>query len=340
MSDTVTLPLAEIDDLARRALRQAGIDEAGVEAIAAHIAGCERDGCPSHGLLRLPGYCIAASSGRVDGHAVAVVERTAPGVLRVDGRGGFALPALRAVFEEHAALARSQGVAILAMRNAFHFGALWADVEPYAEAGLAALNAVNSQAYVAPFGANARVFGTNPIAFAFPRADGPPLVFDMATSASARGEIMMARIRGERITEGLAVTPEGAPTTDPEQALAGSQLPFGGGHKGASIGLMVELLAAAMTGGNLSREVEPAPEGTGGQPGNAGQLIVAFDPVASGGDEAASRAALLCRLLHEAGVDRLPGDRRGEMRNRHMREGVPVARRLLDEARRLAGGGE
>ncbi|MEX2642060.1 MAG: Ldh family oxidoreductase, partial [Acetobacterales bacterium] len=123
------------------------------------------------------------------------------------------------------------------------------------------------------------------------------------------------------------------------QALAGSQLPFGGGHKGASMGLMVELLAAAMTGGNLSREVEPAPEGTGGQPGNAGQLILAFDPAASGGAGASERADLLCRLLRDAGGERLPGDRRSEMRGRHLREAVSVARRLVDEARKLAGEG-
>ena len=77
------------------------------------------------------------------------------------------------------------------------------------------------------------------------------MVFDYATSASARGEIQVAARDGHSIPEGWALDKDGNPTTDPAAALEGVQLPFGG-HKGNAIMIMVELLSAGLTGGNFA----------------------------------------------------------------------------------------
>jgi len=102
-------------------------------------------------------------------------------------------------------------------------------------------------AYVAPAGGTKPVYGTNPMAFAWPRAGKPPMVFDQASSASARGEIQLHLRDGKPLPEGWAIDAEGKPTTDPQAALGGAQLTFGG-YKGAAIALMVELLAGALIG--------------------------------------------------------------------------------------------
>jgi delta1-piperideine-2-carboxylate reductase len=152
--------------------------------------------------------------------------------------------------------ARSAGIAVLAIRNSHHFAALWPDVEPFAYEGLVALSVVNSMTCVVPHGADRPLFGTNPIAFAAPRADGEPIVFDLATSAIAHGDVQIAARKGERLPPGMGVDGLGQPTQDPKAILeGGALLPFGG-HKGSALSMMVELLAAALTGGNFSFEFD------------------------------------------------------------------------------------
>lgn len=155
-----------------------------VAAVLAHnCASAERDGAHSHGVFRIPGYLSTLASGWVDGRAVPRVEDVAPGYLAVDAGNGFAQPAYRAAYSALVAKARANGVALLAIRNSHHFAALWPDVEPLAGDGLVALALVNSMACVVPSGGTTALFGTNPIAFAAPRAGHEPLVFDLATSA-------------------------------------------------------------------------------------------------------------------------------------------------------------
>src|SRR5690606_5838678 len=118
--------------------------------------------------------------------------------------------------------------------------------------GLVALTFVNSMACVVPHGGKRPLFGTNPIAFAAPRASGDPLVFDLATSAIANGDVQIAAREGHQLPPGYGVDRNGEPTCDPKAILdGGALLPFGG-YKGSALSMMVELLAAALTGGNFS----------------------------------------------------------------------------------------
>ncbi len=179
-----------------------------------------------------------------------------PASCRVDAANGFAQPALAAARALLVDKARSAGIALLAIHNSHHFAALSPDVEPFAEQGLVALSVVNSMTCVVPHGADRPLFGTNPIAFAAPRADGAPIVFDLATSAIAHGDVQIAARKGERLPPGMGVDSLGQPTQDPKAILeGGALLPFGG-HKGSALSMMVELLAAALTGGNFSFRVQ------------------------------------------------------------------------------------
>jgi (2R)-3-sulfolactate dehydrogenase (NADP+) len=132
----------------------------------------------------------------------------------------------------------------------------------------------NTPKAMAPWGGGAAVFGTNPIAFAAPREGAAPLVIDLSLSKIARGKVMAAKKRGEPIPEGWALGPDGEPTTSPDAALAGTMLPMGDA-KGAALALMVEILAATLTGANYSYEATSFFDAEGAPPG-VGQLLIAM----------------------------------------------------------------
>lgn len=328
----VRLSLDEVRDLATRTLVHLGASKDNADAVADVITAAERDECKSHGLFRLPGYGVALRNGRIDGKAVPVIADLAPGVVQVDAKGGFAPLALNAGRAPLAEKARSQGIAAMPLVNAYHFAALWYEVEALAVLGLVAFAFVNSRSYVAPAGGAKPLYGTNPMAFGWPRKGRPPLVFDQASSASARGEIMIHKRDGKPIPEGWAIDHEGMPTTDPAAALAGAQLPFGG-YKGAAVALMVELMASGLPQSHFGFEAAAEDTGDGG-PAKGGELLLAMDPsrfAVGGGDAALDHAeTLFARLLAQDGT-RLPSDRRYAARQRTPREGIRIPTQLHDE---------
>ncbi|MNO51778.1 (2R)-3-sulfolactate dehydrogenase (NADP(+)) [compost metagenome] len=304
--------------------------------LAQNCAGAERDGAHSHGVFRIPGYVSTLQSGWVNGQAVPVVEDVASGFVRVDAGNGFAQPALAAARPLLVEKARSAGIAVLAIRNSHHFAALWPDVEPFAYEGLVALSVVNSMTCVVPHGADRPLFGTNPIAFAAPRADGDPIVFDLATSAIAHGDVQIAARKGERLPPGMGVDSLGQPTQDPKAILeGGALLPFGG-HKGSALSMMVELLAAALTGGNFSFEFDWKSH-PGAKTPWTGQLLIVIDPSKAAGQGFAERSQELVRQMHGVGLKRLPGDRRHTQRARSQVEGIALEASELAHLRELAG---
>lgn len=304
--------------------------------LARNCAAAERDGAHSHGVFRIPGYVSTLKSGWVDGQAVPVVEDVAPAFVRVDAGNGFAQPALAAARGLLVEKARHAGIAILAIRNSHHFAALWPDVEPFAEEGLVALSVVNSMTCVVPHGADRPLFGTNPIAFAAPRAGGDPIVFDLATSAIAHGDVQIAARKGERLPAGMGVDGLGQPTDDPKAILeGGALLPFGG-HKGSALSMMVELLAAGLTGGNFSFEFDWSNH-PGAKTPWTGQLLIVIDPGKGAGQNFAERSQGLIRQMHGVGLKRLPGDRRHRQREKSGREGIALPASELRQLRELAG---
>lgn len=303
------LSFDDLQALVARILMQAGMSDANAAIVARVIVVAERDGAHSHGLFRLPGYVSTLRSGWVDGHATPVVKEVAPSMLHADASNGYAQVALDAVRVPLMAMARRQGVATLCVSNSHHFAALWPDVEPFAEAGFVALTVVNARSRVAVFGARKKMLGTNPMAFACPRANGPPLVWDQASSVMSQGEVLRARQAGHAVPLGVGLDAAGEPSTDPAAILdGGALLPFGA-HKGADIALMVEILAAALTGGRFGFEDQSAAY-PGAQSSNAGQFLLLIDPAHSAGGTFAHRVEMLIGQLREAGATRLPGEAR------------------------------
>jgi len=330
------LSLAEAEALVVRALTACETSDANARTVAAALVAAEADGQGGHGLSRVAAYAGQARSGKVDGRAQPEVDRLSPAAVRIDAGAGFAFPALEVARQELRRMAGDSVVGIAGIHHSHHFGQAGYHVERLAEKGLVALMVGNSPSAMAPWGGSKGIFGTNPIAFAAPRKDHPPLVIDLSLSKVARGKVMAAAKTGQRIPEGWALDPEGNPTTDPEAALAGTMIPMGDA-KGAALALMVEILSASLIGANHAFEASSFFTADGPPPG-VGQFILAIDPGPLSGGSFAARLEVLIAALEDQDGARLPGERRFALRAAAARDGIAVPRVLLTEIRALAGG--
>ncbi|MFT4015244.1 MAG: Ldh family oxidoreductase [Paracoccus sp. (in: a-proteobacteria)] len=308
----------------RQIFLRVGMAEVQAEPLARIIAAGERDGCKSHGVYRVEGVLRTLKAGKVRGDAVPRLVSQEGAIIRVDAAWGFSTPGFELGLPLLVQRAADLGLAAMVVNDCTHFSALWPEVEAVTDHGLAALVMCPSYSTVAPAGGNAPLLGTNPLAFGWPRPDQPPYVFDFATSVAARGEIELHRRAGKPLPEGWAIDAQGRPTTDPEAALAGAMLPFGG-HKGSAIGTMIELLAGVMIGDLTSPEALDLLGTTTLAPAH-GELIIAMSPAkfAAGrkGDPFA-RAELLLQAIQGQGA-RLPSQRRFAARAAAAREGIAL----------------
>ena len=309
-----------------RIFLKCGCSDRVANILARNCAAAERDGAHSHGLFRVPGYVSSLTSNWVDGRAIPLLEDVSPGFLRIDAANGYAIAALEAGRQMALKKAFENGIAIVATRNSHHLGALSLDVEAFATEGLVAIALTNSMKSVVPFGGHSSVYGTNPIAFASPRATGYPLVFDQATSVMAYGDVLIASQTGRKVDIGVGVDRHGQPTTDPAAIIDGGSLCAFGGHKGASISLMIEILCAALVGGCFSYEMDIR-NTVGAATARTGQTIILIDPGAGRGQLAdfAQRVEELLQQVLGAGQARLPGERRHAIREQSLREGIRVS---------------
>jgi len=326
MTEVVNIPLPQVHKLALDALMCQGFSADQANAIATTVTAAERDECHSHGLFRIPFYVKAAANPSTDPAAIPDLSVSESAVVHVDAQDGFCPLAIQVGMEPLVEKASTHGIAALAIHNVYNIAALWPEVETLAEQGLVAFAFTAANAYVAPHGGSKPVFGTNPMAFSWPRGNQPPFVFDQASSVSARGEIQLHAIAGKTIPDGWAIDEHGNSTNQPDEALQGAQLPFGG-HKGSSIALMIELLAGAMIGDLFSYESSEKDTLNVGAP-FGGEFIIAINPVhtlTDGNTVAAQNRAdkLFKRILEQDGT-RLPSSRRYEARNRTQIDGVNV----------------
>lgn len=335
VSDKETIGFEALRALLQRIFLRHGTNERVAAILADNCAACERDGCHSHGIFRIPGYVASLSSGWVDGRADPVATRVGPSYLRIDAKNGFAQSAVSRFEKEILSILEETGIAVVALRDAHHFSALWPDLEPFANNGYLGLTMVTGGRVVVPPGGRKRILGTNPIAFATPVAGTDPMIFDFATSAMSHGDLRIAADAGRPVPAGTGVDAAGRPTTDPHEIHdGGGILPFGG-HKGAALSLMVEILASGLTGGRFSAEVDFT-----GFPGAetpcTGQVLILLDAARSGNEGFSQRIRAFLDAVRDAGQERLPSDRRLAHRRLSERQGIAVSRLDLARLRALA----
>ena len=328
------LTLDEVQELSRRMLVRAGASALQAGPTARSIRDAEADGIRTVGLSYLPTYCDHLACGKVNGAAVPMVSRPRSATVVVDAHHGFAHPAFVAGRESLVEATRACGIAVMSVQHSYSAGVLGWFVEPLAEAGLVAIMFANSSALMAPAGGSKAFFGTNPIAWAAPRAAGAPVVADLSSSAVAWVTVNAAAQAGEAIPLGWAIDAEGRPTTDAQAALAGAMSPAAG-HKGSALALLVDIMSGGVSGSNFSFEAAGFGGNEGGPP-DVGQVILAIDANATMGPGFVERIESdLVAMVDQPGV-RLPGDRRLAMRRQAERDGVDVPQDLHDLLQRYA----
>jgi len=326
-----TISLAETEELVAGALERNRTATDNARAVAKALVLAEADGIKTHGLLRTAFYAAQAKAGKVNGSASPGIKTPRPGVAVIDANNGFAYPAINLALKRLPDMAAACGIAAAGIGRSHHCGAVGHHAEALADAGLVALFFANGPAAMAPWGGKTAVFGTNPIAFACPLPGREPIVVDLSLSKVARGNVMAAAKKGEPIPEGWALDAEGRATTDANAALAGTMVPLGDA-KGTALALMVELIAAGMTGSNFAAEASSYFDAEG-PPSMTGQFIIAMDPAAfASGIE---RFAVLARSIEDQQGARLPGMRRYALRKRAQQEGIAVSDALLAELKGL-----
>ena len=310
---TVPLSLKDIYNLANKTLLANGCDEETSNILSDLIMKAERDGSLSHGLFRLPAYIAGLKSGKINGKNRPKVSKITPSVVKVDGNNCLAPMVLNKSLPELIKAAKENGVAILSITNSHHMAAMWPETEAIAEEGLVAFACTSYKPAVAPAGSIKPLFGTNPISFAWPRKNKPPVVYDMATASMAMGEVQVAKREGHKVPLGTGLTKDGKDTTDPaEIADGGVLLPFGG-YKGSGIAMMVELLAGALVGDNFSYETAEKDNNDGGPP-SGGEFILAISPDKLSNSDWDTHSSKFFEKMKSMGDVRLPGERRHKNR--------------------------
>ena len=321
------LTLSEIYDLSYKHLRRCGASELQAGPAAESVRDAEADGIRNVGLNYLPIYLGHLQHGKLDGDAVPTIISQEGAVMQVDAAHGFCHTAFAHALPAYATLTREMGVAVMSLQRSYSAGVVGWFNNLLAQEGLVSLMVANAPRSVTPYGGKGSFFGTNPIGFGAPRPDDPPIVVDMATSATAKVNVKQAYKEGREIPLGWAMDSDGNPTTDPKAGLAGGLAPLGGA-KGFGLGLMVDIMAAGLTGGNWAYNAPMFGNNEGPAP-NVGQIIIAMAPAKVGGTDYNSRVEDMLGALEAKEGVRLPGTRRHAFRTNAEANGIDVPDTLI-----------
>ncbi|MEE6261128.1 Ldh family oxidoreductase [Plantactinospora sonchi] len=331
------------DDLvaaAARILVAVGTPASAADTVARSLVESDLVGHDSHGVRRLVPYVQAVRTGRIDPTASPEVERRHRATAVVDGRNGFGQLAARLAVAEARRLARRYGVGVVTIDNCNHIGRLGEYVQSLAEADLVGLAFCNINPTVAPYGGRERRLGTNPLAWAAPRApESPPVVVDFATAGIAEGKLALLMAAGERVDTGLLVDVAGEDSTDPGDFYrGGALLPFGA-HKGYGLSVMIEIVGGLLSGAGISS-----------LPGYAdtnGTVLVSIDvgnflPVPRFREQTERFCRLLADTAPAAGHGRggvlVPGEKEARTRAGRIRDGIALAPATWRDLALLPGG--
>ena len=332
----------QLEDFTGRVLQAVGLPQPDAEIVAELMVRADLDGSDGHGIFRLPQYVRRIRAGGINIEPAITVVRETGAMALVDGDNGMGHLVMRFAAHHAMAKARDNGVAWVGVRNSNHAGpaALYARM-PLAEDMIGIYVAVGSANHLPPWGGTEMLLSTNPIAFAVPAMDEPPIVLDMATTVAAYGKVKTAALRGETMPEGWMIDREGRPLTDPNRADEGFLLPIGG-PKGAGLSLVFGLLAGTLNGAAFGRDVIDF-NADSTTPTNTGQFIIALSIETFGNVDGFKRNVdAVIRAMKASptmpGVDavRMPGTRGHRTRAERSADGIPLHDSLYEGLEALA----
>jgi LDH2 family malate/lactate/ureidoglycolate dehydrogenase len=313
-------------------------DDAAIVAdcmIFAHLRGFD-----THGLPCLAGYVESLEQGRIQARPQLGIERPMPWSVRVDADNGLGHIAAWRAMQLAVESAESFGIGAAAIRRSNHFGAASCYSTQALPANCIGIVTSNAAAAAAPFGALEQFLGTNPLSVAVPTLSAPPFVVDMATTEGSRKKVRQALKQGMPLPAGWAVDKDGDPTTDPQAALDGLMLPFGG-MKGSAITLLLDIMAGVLTGAEFGGRVLSVMTNQERESGNGNFMLVlkvdAFLPSAEFKARMDEELARLRALKPAKGVSEViyPGYKEHFTEAARRERGIPLPGDVVKEARQI-----
>jgi LDH2 family malate/lactate/ureidoglycolate dehydrogenase len=318
----------------------AGMPETDAALMADSLVQADLWGHQSHGVLRTSWYLARLESGVMKAVTQPKFVVDAGAVAVIDAEDGVGQVVTEIATRDVIRRAKVHGVAAVAVRNSNHFGTCMYWTKRGAETGCVMMLMTNGGPAIAPWGGKKKIIGTNPWSYAAPAGKLPPLLVDMAITGVARGKIYLARQRHEKIPLGWALTADGAPTTDPQEAIDGIILPMAG-HKGYAIGVVVDMLAGVLSGSAFLEAVN-GPYKTDKKSG-AGHFMAAFDiskfqPLAEFEKRMEEFIAEIKGVPFAQGVEEIfyPGEMEARADERQRREGLELPEDTIADLDRIA----
>lgn len=255
-------------------LTRMNVKEEHAEIVADVTLDANLKGFTSHGLGRFPQYVKGLKAGTIATDNEIEIEKETPAMALINGNHIFGHVVAYKAMEIAIQKAKETGIAVVGIHDSNHFGVAGYYSDMAVMEDMIGLVIANTEPAVAPIGGKEPILGTNPIAIGIP-SNKHYVSVDMATSASARGKLLEAMRKGQKIPENVALDEDGNPTIDPECALRGSILPFGA-HKGYALAFMIEIMAGPLVRAASGKAVKGTanPE----EMCTKGDLIMAIDP--------------------------------------------------------------
>lgn len=319
-SEPAELPIEGVRAFTAAAFTAAGMDPADAAVMADNFLWADLRGVDTHGIQRLTWYLRWFEQGRCDPRSQMTVTRELPALLSGDGNSGLGQLVATRFMERLIPKAAEAGLCVGTLRNSNDWGCGGWYPHLAAQAGLVCVATTTSVPNLAPYGARTKLFGNNPLAFAFPRRNGPPILLDMALTPVALGKVLRAQAEGTEVPLDWGFKDrDGNPTTDPGLAMAGI-VPAIGGYKGTGLAMITNILAGVLTGSAHTGGVDV---------GKRGQFFLVMDPVVVHPDGADAYFDAMEDLVAQVrAADVLPGEQ-------VFLPGEPEQQRL--EARMAAG---
>ena len=324
--------LSEAFNLAKEKLQKSGCSDENCIGITDGILDAELSGIKSHGFHYLPIYCNHLKIGKIKGLAKISAEKISESALKVNADNGFAHTAINLGFSSLFDMCTNSGIASMSIYNSYNCGVLGFHTKRIAEKGFVGIGFTNAPASIAPIGGKKAVVGTNPFSIAVPLDGEAAIIIDQSASVVAKSEISVRAKSGESIPEGWAFDAEGNVTTNAQEALKGTMAPSGG-YKGFGTGLLVEIFAACIAGGNLGTQASSFAGEDGGPP-STGQFFIAINPEKFNSNYSTSMKTLIESIIEQEGA-RLPGSKRQAAFQKNKDQDIEINDQLLERINQI-----
>ena len=302
------------------------------------IINAELVGASSHGVSRVKMYCDRIKKKLINPQPKIKFKKISNSIFHVDANNGMGFISADKAIKKAIYCAKKTGFSLVGIKNSSHYGLSGYYAEQAVKKNLIALCFTNAPPAIAPYGSRKAFFGTNPVCFGAPSGSKVPFIFDASVSKINRGKIRYAAKTNKKIPIGSALDKKGQPTTDPNKALQGVQLPISG-FVGSGLAWIVDILSGVITGGNHAGKVKDPFDDFSG-PQNVGHLFIVFKPnlfVKDYNKRIKENIRLVKKLPKIKGTSDIlyPGQNKFQRYKKNMKKNIKIPKTILDDLKNL-----